>query len=83
MREAWYKSLLKTGVFAVYFRSIADHERYTSLSLNDRPSLLTELAEETQGYASLTSTRDHLSDGNDLGIHKLDNRLPVTQLVPV
>jgi hypothetical protein len=34
--------------------------------------LLTELAEETQGYASLTSTRDHLSDGNDLGQHKLD-----------
>jgi hypothetical protein len=72
MGEAWYKSLLKTGVFAIYFRSRADHERYTSLDLKDRPFLLTELAEVTQGYASLTNTRDHLSDGNDLGIHKLD-----------
>ena len=49
LREAWYKLLLKTGVFDVYFRSLADHQRYTSLSLKDRPFLLTELAEETQG----------------------------------
>jgi hypothetical protein len=59
-------------VFDIYFRSQADHEKYTKLNLKDRPFLLTELAEVSQGYAPLNSTRDHLSDGNDLGIHKLD-----------
>ena len=72
MRNAWYKSLLKTGEFDIYFRSQADHARYSGLTLKDRPFLLTELAEANQGFAPLNSTRDHLSDGNDLGINKLD-----------
>ena len=72
MRTAWYKSLLQTGEFDVYFRSEADHARYSGLTLKDRPFLLTELAETNQGFAPINSTRDHLSDGNDLGIHKLD-----------
>ena len=56
----------------MYFRSVADYQRYNSLHLQGRPFLLTELAEESQGYAPLTNTRDHLNDGNDLGHHKLD-----------
>jgi hypothetical protein len=41
MREAWYKSLLKSGNFAIYFRFETDHQNYINLEQQHRPFLVT------------------------------------------
>ena len=71
MRQAWYKSLLKTCFFDKYFRSDDDYVNYTALHHADKMFLLTERAAEEQGAAH-QNVRDSLSDGNDLVQYKLD-----------
>jgi hypothetical protein len=41
-RQQWYKSLLKTGVFALWFRSEAGKEKYPSLPQSERPFLVVQ-----------------------------------------
>jgi hypothetical protein len=71
MRQAWYKSLLKTSVFDIYFRSDADYVAYAALNPEDKVFLLTERGTDEQGAAH-QNVRDSLIDGNDLGQYKLD-----------
>ena len=51
MRQAWYKSLLETGVFDIYFRPDADCITYAALNLDDKVFLLTEREADEQGAA--------------------------------
>jgi hypothetical protein len=70
-RQQWYKSLLKTGVFALWFRSEADKEKYKSLPQSEQPFLVVQEV-DTPRAKSKGLSRDGLSDGNELDQFKID-----------
>ena len=41
-RQQWYKSLLKSGVFALWFRSEVDKQKYIALPQSERPFLVVQ-----------------------------------------
>ena len=73
-RDAWYKSILKTGVFELCFRTYRDVEAFEKLPVSERPFVITH-TDESGGTRNLNTTL-HIADSGhtsqEMGRYKLD-----------
>ena len=73
-RDSWYKSILRTGVFELCFRSNRDVETFENIPVSERPFVITH-SDESQGTRNLNTTI-HIADSGhtsqEMGRYKLD-----------
>jgi hypothetical protein len=68
-RQNWYKAMLKTGIFDLIFRTEENRLKFEKLSQSQRPFTVLEDAGSSVGARN---ARDLLSNGQDMGQHKIN-----------